>query len=250
MNRKILAFILSLSLTDICLAGAFFNKSGNDYIDTGFVWSGLWTTGLTISLWFRTDVGDTYTSEHEMVSDYTSAGGPADIQFALLSNVVYSYVRDQSNHAMESMGSTPINDNRWHHEAMVVTGTTLNLYVDGKLDATSTNNSYTGNLEKNNVNIGSNSNGTAFFTGTLDDIRMYKVGLSLNQILSLASSRSRLSISDNYVAYYPLDEGTDGIVIINMSHIFDRSQVHSFDTAIVHGNTTFLWKDSNWISYP
>ena len=83
-------------------------------------------------------------------------------------------------------GVTSINDNRWHHVAAVYNGVTKDVYIDGKLDFSQPN---TGLMPPNEspILIGRVPQGYAnYFSGTIDEIRLYNRALSSSEILYLS----------------------------------------------------------------
>ncbi len=80
--------------------------------------------------------------------------------------------------------SGDINDGNWHHISATYNGSTMSLYTDGALKATSTN--YSGDLPTNDgaLWIGANysSVDSANFNGTIDEIRIWNTSLSADEI--------------------------------------------------------------------
>ncbi len=77
-----------------------------------------------------------------------------------------------------------LNNNQWHHVAVVYNGSTKNVYVDGVLSASA---SYSAVLNKNNfaVRLGQNEEyPAADYGGWLDDVRIYSRALTLSEIVS------------------------------------------------------------------
>ena len=73
-----------------------------------------------------------------------------------------------------------IADNLWHHVLVNRQGNSAKVYVDGVLD-------YTDNLSQNPNNsttflIGSSANGSAYYSGSIDDIRFYNRTLISSEI--------------------------------------------------------------------
>lgn len=79
-------------------------------------------------------------------------------------------------------GTTVIDDNQWHHLAVVYDGFTKRLYVDGKLDAYAR---VTGRLAENahRVLVGENDQQTGrFLAGSVDELAVYRKALSPTEI--------------------------------------------------------------------
>ncbi|HPO70615.1 MAG TPA: lamin tail domain-containing protein [Anaerohalosphaeraceae bacterium] len=90
-------------------------------------------------------------------------------------------------------GTTPVADNQWHHVAVVLIDdgspdiSEAILYVDGKAETTF------GGIQARAVNtaavsdvlIGVNLNGTVFFQGLMDDLRIYSRALTADEIAAM-----------------------------------------------------------------
>ncbi len=85
--------------------------------------------------------------------------------------------------------STTINAGEWHHLAAVYNGSVMQLYVDGRLDATQP---WTGGIGKNDADvlIGENvEQPNRCFDGLIDDVRIYNYALSESQIKAIANDQ-------------------------------------------------------------
>jgi len=86
-------------------------------------------------------------------------------------------------------GATTVNANDWHQVTAVYNGNAMNLYVDGKLDATQP---WAGGIGKNNFDllIGENAQEKGrCFDGLIDDVRIYNYALSESDIKALAAGQ-------------------------------------------------------------
>jgi TolA-binding protein len=83
------------------------------------------------------------------------------------------------------LGTTGVNDGKWHHIAGVFDGTRLQLYIDGVLEAAkSAANSV--NISEYNVCIGANAQVPGReWNGLIDDVRIYNYALSQAEIVSV-----------------------------------------------------------------
>lgn len=79
-----------------------------------------------------------------------------------------------------------VNDGRWHHVACVISSGTVQLFVDGAVQASSTvNPGLVSSIlySVTNADIGRRQGSTAlFYDGLLDDVRYYSRALSANEI--------------------------------------------------------------------
>jgi len=83
-----------------------------------------------------------------------------------------------------------VNDGRWHHAAGTYNGSQICLYVDGKMDVSST---ASGTIKINNqpVYIGENSERPdRFWNGLIDDVRIYSYALSANEMAAIYADRN------------------------------------------------------------
>ncbi len=157
----------------------------NSYIATGINTATAFNNNLTLSAWINT----TNSSRLEaIISKYSAAG----------SGWGYIFRTDQSGHLELSIGASDvtvypataidtatINDGNWHHVAAVITiGQNVTFYVDGN-QTSSTAISSVANGDSNSVfMVGANSYAPYgnFFTGTIDEVRVYNVALTAAQV--------------------------------------------------------------------
>jgi hypothetical protein len=153
----------------------------DDYVDCGNAELLDITGEMTVAAWVKVDLfdknwqaivthGDSSWRIHrssgsDNVAWGTSGASPADIT-----------------------GTTNVNDGQWHHIAGVFDGAQKFLYVDGAVDASA---DFTGTINSSaihSVNIGENNQATGrYFTGLIDDVRIYDKGLHPLQVRDLAS---------------------------------------------------------------
>ncbi len=96
------------------------------------------------------------------------------------------------------------NPDGWHHVAATYSGTSLLLYVDGALTGTVTAPISTDTLP---LFFGRRPNGASnFFTGNLDDVRMFNRQLSQTEINQF-KNRTVNADANGLAAYWKLDEG-------------------------------------------
>ncbi len=102
-------------------------------------------------------------------------------------NNLYFHIEDTSNTGVEIFGSTLAADNKWHHAAAVrnTIEDKLYLYIDGNLDATPVEDTTTATLSGNEPFTIGCSHGDNYFTGIIDDVRIYNHALSQSEIREL-----------------------------------------------------------------
>lgn len=153
----------------------------DDYVDVGDPTNGsldFGTNDFSISFWFKSTLADRgIISKKSAISD-VSAGW-----------VIYldspgwhlrARLADGSNELAVSGLTANLNDNIWHHGLIVKARDTLSIYVNGAID-----NSITGVGSYNVNNVTSLFIGrvaATYFSGALDDIRIFNAAPSTSQI--------------------------------------------------------------------
>ena len=76
--------------------------------------------------------------------------------------------------------NTTVTDGSWHHGVVTVSGTSLIFYLDGKPDGSHT----IANLSSisQNLWLGRENTGATYFSGQLDELKIYNYALTTNQI--------------------------------------------------------------------
>jgi Concanavalin A-like lectin/glucanases superfamily/Domain of unknown function (DUF4185) len=127
-----------------------------------------YNTAQTISLWYRVVTNPTGTQ-----------------QLIVLQNLNNTALQLEFRNGMLGVGgwggsslvrTAPPTANTWHHLAYTFDGTTHRLYVDGTLQTTSTTAPQPGT--PNQIYFGTYSGLNEFFSGQLDDVRVYSGALS------------------------------------------------------------------------
>jgi hypothetical protein len=137
---------------------------------------------FTISNWIKT------TTDGEMVT-WGLQGAATRLSWRVESGIL------RTEHAAGNLRSdTPVNDDEWHHVALVVTeGASLRVpatqfYLDGLPDTTNSGSDTPYNLTPDSdVRIGmSGPQGGRFFTGLIDEVQLYDRALTGGELLWLA----------------------------------------------------------------
>jgi len=139
---------------------------------------------FSIEFWMNTSVesltgSQTYQGTGIVWSDV--AGTANDWIVGYLNNVASFFTGNPDD---TINGTTPLNNGVWHHiVATRALGGAKNLYVDGQLENTGFTNS---NLLNANpvIEIGGNTLDRRYFTGGLDEVAIYTVELTPDQVLA------------------------------------------------------------------
>lgn len=103
------------------------------------------------------------------------------------------------------VGNRNVNDGLWHHVAVSYDGQTIRFYVDGTLDA-----SFAATLTPHmgfGASVGGNVDGNWLFPGSLDEVRIWKITRSDEDILSDAN-RELAGLETGLTNYWRFNEGT------------------------------------------
>jgi hypothetical protein len=157
----------------------------------------------TIEAWIKT----TNNSWNGIVSTDDSSGKWAQMSIAP-SGVLSVQIFNAGGQEKAYSGSTVINDNNWHHVAYVYdSGTpgTLNMYVDGfeETTAKSVNQTLTSFSLNEEIYIGGDSEGLSYFSGIIDEVRIWGSARSIDNI------RDNMCIKvdpSSLMAYYRFDQ--------------------------------------------
>ncbi len=122
--------------------------------------------------------------------------------------------RDDSGTLDLHAGSTPItvNDGQWHHVALTKSGTTIKIYIDGGLQSTDT---LTGNDTMTDAGLqvrigGDKGDGTVFYNGNMDDLRLYNTTLSATDVANLFNKND---VPTGLIDWYKFDENGGSSII-------------------------------------
>ncbi|MBW8038583.1 MAG: hypothetical protein FVQ85_01135 [Planctomycetes bacterium] len=202
--------------------GALSLDGNGDYVVVAPV-APLAGVNLTAQAWIRVDefagIWNPILTQHDPSNNgyyfYVSSGTPA---FYIVGGV--AFVQVISNEA--------INTNQWYHVAGTNDGSNLKLYIDGQLKDSA---SSTGFLGANyNAYIGSEPVTPLYYTGLIDDVRIYNRAVSESEFQNIADPSGRWSQKSSWRAsvYRNGTPGWDdsgilpdpGAVVINevMSH--------------------------------
>ena len=174
------------SWVDGIVAGALVFDGDGDYVDVGKDPAFDITNQITVSAWIKVDAFD---------RDWQSIVTKGDSAWRLQ--------RNRNNNTLEFAcdslvvpgtrwgsvhGTADVKDGWWHYIAGTYDGSQICLYVDGKLDVSST---ASGTIKINDqpVYIGENSEmPNRFWNGLIDDVRIYSYALSADEVAELEAA--------------------------------------------------------------
>ena len=132
---------------------------------------------FTLTGWFKTSVP----GPGKILSKYLSSTNQIYVMVLANGRVIAGFY--DGNDWQEVRTSQSYSDNNWHHFALVVTTTTVELFIDGVSRGTDTHDN---SIPVNNVlwNIGRNANSSQYFTGSLDEIKLYNKALTPAEVIT------------------------------------------------------------------
>ena len=212
------------------------------------------TGDLSLSLWVQT-VNSSRTEV--LVSKYAASGSGSGYVLRTTPSGFAELLLGPGNvssGATVGTDVTRIDDGAWHQLTVVIhMGTSAEFYVDGALSSAQILHSIPGAANPA-FNIGAAPTAAlgSYFTGSLDEVRIYNRALSATEILSLSGAvaptppaaaglflRSDTVTQGNWKGKY----GLDGSLIAN-----DSSHPPSYATVNVYGNLLYTWAGSTTAS--
>ncbi len=123
---------------------------------------------FTAAFWVNIDTMGFY-------NDFMSNGTAWGVEQYQTSGRISFFTFGSSNYRLT--GNTNINDGQWHHVAVVYSGASKMIYIDGSLDVSVAATGFINYSNFQGIVIGE-----AGFNGRLDDVRLYQNGLSPSEI--------------------------------------------------------------------
>lgn len=164
------------------------------YVDVGDSDLNL-TTAISISFWGKIVDGQVIENGYNSASD-------KGLLFYVSGNKLLFVLGDGSSKAICETNDT-LDSDTWAHYVGTWDGSTMKLYVDGTLQDDTE--SFSGPIVYLDPNffIGRD---TAFFEGSLSDVRVWNTGLTQNDVNDLYDGKFNVK-TDNIVAWYPMSDG-------------------------------------------
>lgn len=141
--------------------------------------------GLTLSLWFKPDF--VTAMDRTLIAKANGTGLSAHVWSITLVNATALRLRLRTGGTVEEVVTPPSSlfGGQWYHVAATYTGSQVRLYLNGSLMASTARTGSIGYHPSITAAAGALPTGTAPFSGWIDDVRIYPVGLTEAQVLDL-----------------------------------------------------------------
>ena len=163
----------------------------------------------------------------------TGGGSQSGWMFRIENGKMHALTKDGALNAISRVSSSTVNNSEWHFVTAVFTTDTAvtnnndaDIYIDGVLDNGAITKTSPPTFSNATVQIGRRPDGS-YFNGTIDEVKIYNVSLSTEQILAnynegLANHSVELIVSDETskgdvwsVAVTPNDATEDGVTVLS-----------------------------------
>lgn len=166
------------------IGGLLFSAASLQYVATNY--AGITgTAARTVAFWVKTTDTNAATTASPTVN-WGSASAAGQWLIAIQNGVLWGRFV-----AVTASFGSGINDGNWHHIAMTMPASGLCNQINGYIDGVLQTGSYTSGTTAINtgttatVNVGFQAANSAYFNGTLDDVRIYSRALSGTDITGL-----------------------------------------------------------------
>ncbi len=245
-TAKLLASLILFSLSVINVSAQpfgnalSFTEASKSYVTTNTTLGNFGTGDFTIELWANT----TSINTGIFFSKRASCGSALNFITGGITNSKLFLEVAGNNYNVLNGTSTSIIDGKWHHVAFVRKGNTASIYLDGKLEAGPL--ALVGAPSISNTAIfaiGSSPLCPHWYTGSMDEMRIYKKALAESAIAADMYSPVAF-VSADMLASYNFDQGiaegtNTGLTVLN-----DQSGNNNTGTLTSFG---LAGPTSNWI---
>ncbi|KPA13852.1 hypothetical protein MHK_005940, partial [Candidatus Magnetomorum sp. HK-1] len=198
---------------------------------------------FTISFWVNVSQiqNDTGNTDNDLIEKYNSvdARNPFAIRYYNTNGKIH-YSRYDGSNTTSVTSTISINDGKFHHIAAVKDASLIKLYIDGKLEGTSTDTTSSTTMNSSPIGVGARPNVSPinYFTGQIDELSIWNIGLDADAIRSNMCKKLEGN-ETGLVGYYRFDSGSG-------TTLTDLSTTGNNGTLIGSGGTNVYpqWVDS------
>ena len=179
-----------VTLSTITNKYSFLLDGVDEYIDLGEDYHTIGSDNCTVMGWIRPD---NLTGNVEIFSIGENTGSRFRMQRR--SNKVGAYIESDTHSGGQALnGSTTIAVDTWYHVALVKSGTTFTIYLNGSSDGSLTQ---TGDFSSSTGIIGAYwGGGSNFFAGRVDEMALFDYAVSSSDIYNIYDVNTRTASAD------------------------------------------------------
>ena len=198
--------------------GIQFNGS-TTYLDCGNVLNVTGSNDIAVGAWV---VRGATGARHEIISK-EGTGVATGWELSILASGVAEFGVFNGATYPVAQSTTTFPAGTLRHVAGTYNDTTgqIQIWVDGVLEATT--NAFTGASSTTNLNVGRNPDGTRYFNGTIEDLRVYNRVPSLGEMESWGRSRGRDQVINGLQLRLGMLERAPGTVAIGLQNLQQSS---------------------------
>lgn len=156
----------------------------------------------TMELWFKSNVDLSVDTDHGIAQYGTTLAGQ---MFGLITSSNAPGKLYFFGNSADLAGVTDLVQDQWYHAAVTFDGTTLSLYLDGNLEA-STTTSLNTVMSGEGFTIGRRAGLENFWNGQLDEVRIWDYARTQTEIQNHMNN-TLIGTETGLVAYYPMSDG-------------------------------------------
>ncbi|MFY7963281.1 MAG: LamG-like jellyroll fold domain-containing protein, partial [Chitinophagaceae bacterium] len=175
--------------------------NGAQSVNAGFDLGNFGTGNFTFQTWVKTAHSSGVLFSKRVICDASSF-----ISVSISNgNILFELMQSAVNYKA-LISTVAINDNAWHHVAVVRNGTSMQIYIDGVLRGSATT-AIVYNISNTVLaSLGHSIPCGGYFTGALDELRMYNIALNQTQIQTEMLNTTS-SLATNLLVHYNFNEG-------------------------------------------
>ena len=165
-------------------AGTFLLDGNTDYVDFGKTPTNFPTGDISVFVWVKPT---TLTNGWNIIltkwfQDYAGTGGYSDFHYAIYPSGASYYQNLYTTTQSNLFGSTALSVNNWYQMGFVISGGTMQMYLNGVPDGASRTNSRT-NYTQSYLWLGDARSGVGGFIGNIGSVLIYNRGISSDEVL-------------------------------------------------------------------
>jgi fibro-slime domain-containing protein len=164
--------------------GTFLLDGNADYVDFGKTPTNFPTGDISVFVWVRPT---TLTNGWNIIltkwfQDYAGTGGYSDFHYAIYPSGASYYQNLYTTTQSNLFGSTALFVNNWYQMGFVISGGTMQMYLNGVPDGASRTNSRT-NYTQSSLWLGDARSGVGGFIGNIGSVLIYNRRISSDEVL-------------------------------------------------------------------